>query len=83
MSIEKIYKDEIIDLYKQGIGSYTIAKKYGCSRTHICNLLNKWEITKNPPKRKYNFNENFFDNIGPDQAYILGFLYADGCNYVP
>ena len=30
--------------------------------------------------RKYNFDENYFDNIDtPNKAYILGFLYSDGC----
>ena len=29
--------------------------------------------------RKYNLDENYFDNIDtPNKAYILGFLYADG-----
>ena len=31
-------------------------------------------------KRKYNFNENYFDNIDTDtKAYFLGFIMADGC----
>ena len=30
--------------------------------------------------RKYNLNEHYFDIIDTkDKAYILGFLYADGC----
>lgn len=30
--------------------------------------------------RKYNFNENYFNEIDTgNKAYILGFLYADGC----
>lgn len=33
-------------------------------------------------KRKYNVNDNYFDIIdNQNKAYILGFLYADGCNY--
>jgi hypothetical protein len=28
--------------------------------------------------RKYNFNENFFDNLNEKSSYWLGFLYADG-----
>ena len=32
--------------------------------------------------RKYNVNDNYFDVIdNQNKAYILGFLYADGCNY--
>lgn len=31
--------------------------------------------------RKYNLNENYFENIDTkDKAYFLGLLYADGCN---
>lgn len=31
-------------------------------------------------KRKYYFNEHYFDQIDtPEKAYILGYLYADGC----
>ena len=33
-------------------------------------------------KRKYNVNDNYIDIIdNQNKAYILGFLYADGCNY--
>lgn len=29
---------------------------------------------------KYTINENYFKEIdSPEKAYILGFLYADGC----
>ena len=28
--------------------------------------------------RKYNLNENFFDEINDKSVYWLGFLYADG-----
>lgn len=34
-------------------------------------------------EREYQINENFFESIDTEEkAYILGFLYADGCNYV-
>lgn len=33
-------------------------------------------------RRKYNVNDNFFDVIdNQDKAYLLGLLYAEGCNY--
>lgn len=28
--------------------------------------------------KKYRVNENFFDRWGPEMAYVLGYLYADG-----
>lgn len=32
--------------------------------------------------RQYNLNDNYFDKIDTEEkAYILGFLYADGCHY--
>lgn len=32
-------------------------------------------------KSKYEVNENFFESVNSEQvAYVLGFLYADGCN---
>lgn len=31
--------------------------------------------------QKYDFNRNFFEVINTqEKAYVLGFLYADGCN---
>ena len=33
--------------------------------------------------KKYTVNENYFQSLdSPEKAYILGFLYADGCNYI-
>lgn len=29
-------------------------------------------------KRKYKINDNFFDTIGIEQAYVLGLIYSDG-----
>ena len=37
----------------------------------------------NENKRKYKFNENFFNEINtPEKAYALGFWYADGNVYI-
>lgn len=34
-------------------------------------------------EKQYSVNENFFECIDTEEkAYVLGFLYADGCNYV-
>lgn len=33
--------------------------------------------------KKYTVNENYFENLNsPEKAYVLGFLYADGCNHI-
>jgi hypothetical protein len=43
--------------------------------------LNLEIIPQKITKRKYQINENFFETIDTEEkAYILGFLYADGCN---
>ena len=34
-------------------------------------------------ERKYNVNNDYFSKIDtPEKSYILGFIYADGCNYI-
>jgi hypothetical protein len=57
-----------------------------CGKEFICH--NKAEINRGRARfcslscsnRIYNFDENYFDFINsPNKAYILGFLYADGC----
>ena len=29
---------------------------------------------------RYKYNENYFDELGPNQAYIIGYAMADSCN---
>ena len=34
-------------------------------------------------EKKYNVNNDYFGKINtPEKSYILGFIYADGCNYI-
>jgi hypothetical protein len=35
------------------------------------------------PNGRYEVNEGFFKELTPESTYVLGYLYADGCNYVP
>lgn len=79
----KIQTDDIpkiIQLYQEGqISVRQIAKQYLVSGDVIRRVLidNGIEI-----KRHYGqtFDEHYFDNIDtPNKAYLLGFLYADGC----
>ena len=61
---------------------YQIAEKYGVSPNTIGDIVRKFDVKvdHNTSSHK-NINENFFDNIdNQDKAYILGLLYADGCN---
>lgn len=70
----------IIQLYQEKqISARQIAKQYLVSGDVIRRVLidNGIEI-----KRHYGqtFDEHYFDNIDtPNKAYLLGFLYADGC----
>lgn len=71
---------DIIDFYQeQNMPIRQIAKKYRASNNTIKKILlnNNIEIRKH---YRHTFDENYFDNIdNANKAYLLGFLYADGC----
>lgn len=70
----------IIQLYQhKQVSARQIAKQYMVSEDVIRRILtdNGIEIKRH---YKQTFNECYFDNIDtPNKAYLLGFLYADGC----
>jgi len=76
----------IVALYTSGLDTYQVAEKCGCSQTFIMNTLKRCGIQRRTTQsytRKYIPNENFFDIIDTEEkAYTLGFMYADGNNYV-
>lgn len=76
------HKDEIIKLYKKGKSLTFLAKYFNDDKRNIRKLLEDNGITViNPSPSPYKLDENYFDNIDTqNKAYILGFLYADGCN---
>lgn len=72
---------------KYETGKYTgadLAKEYPISSAAINGLLrrNGYKAkAQSELQRKYSIQENFFDEINTEEkAYILGLLYADGCN---
>ncbi len=78
LNLEKI----IIDEYENGVNNKELCQKYNKSRSYVQKVLvrhgiklrNGSDVTK-----KYNVNENYFNNIdSDDKAYILGLLYSDG-----
>lgn len=84
---EIIFTDEqeqqIIDMYlNQNMSTVKIGKTFGYSHKPIAKVLERHNIPRTGVgNRKYKLNENYFDEIDtPNKAYILGFLYADGCN---
>lgn len=77
---------KISALYISGLNTYQVSKQCKCSQTFVINTLKKLGIQRRSTQsytRKYIPNENFFDIIDTEEkAYVLGFLYADGNNYV-
>lgn len=61
-----------------------ILEKYDISEGYFYNILRANNVETIGHKRySYNVNESFFDRIDSEQkAYILGLLFADGCNDV-
>lgn len=87
--IKEIEKDidEIIKLYNnesiERISIRNLAKKYNTNVHIVAFVLNKNGIDtskfKGKSKRKYSFDRSFFKEIvNEEQAYYLGFIYADG-----
>lgn len=81
---EVIHIDEniVIDEYLNGSSTVKLGDKYGVRPSTIRNILIRNNIKLRSNKvnsRKYQVNENAFENIETEeQAYWLGFLYADG-----
>ncbi len=77
--------DDVVEMYNGGLTMDQIAEKYHCTRTIVMKTLRRCDVDSRKSSewlRKYSFNEHYFDNIDtPNKAYVLGFLYADGCNH--
>ena len=77
-------KDYICENYLKGASCIVLAKRYGVDHHVILNVLEDCGIKRDYTlsARKYSVDEHYFDTIDtPEKAYILGLLYADGCNY--
>ena len=83
--ISEVDEYKIIDAYQCGMTVRDISKKFNIGERRTSNILKKHNISillSCERQVKYSLNENYFDSIDTkDKAYILGFLYADGCNY--
>jgi intein-encoded DNA endonuclease-like protein len=65
--------------YENGKLLKDIAEEYGVTPTTVRKHLES--IGVDVDRHIYHFNENFFDIIdSQEKAYILGMLWADGCN---
>lgn len=76
--------DKIKSLYAEGKSCREISEIIHGVSSGVRNWLRKNGIEKHDFKhnwRKYELNEKFFEKIDSnDKAYILGLIYADGCN---
>jgi len=84
----KISKDigiQIKELYDDKIPSTKIASLFNLNSSSIRDFLRRNNIKlrrQSEAQRKYKINEKYFDKINTqNKAYILGLLFADGCNY--
>ena len=80
---EKYY---ICENYLKGASCVTLSKHYGINHHAIAIVLEERGIQRDRTlsTRKYSVDEHYFDVIDtPEKAYVLGLLYADGCNFEP
>lgn len=77
-------KENIVILYKSGNTMNEIALKYSISNKTVSEILHLSGVHISgygEHSKKYTLNDHYFDIIdNQDKAYILGLLYADGCN---
>lgn len=73
----------IVNEYQNGMTARNIAKKFNIGEKRTSDILKKHNVRvllSSERPSKYLLNEHYFDEIDTqDKAYILGFLYADGC----
>lgn len=75
-------KNLVVKLYEELGSSVDVGKKFNVGHKVITKILEERGIKRTAAKKRlYKIDENYFDVIDtPNKAYILGFLYADGCN---
>ena len=78
---------DICERYRRGESMQSLAASYNRGTIKpIKRVLEQNGVTlrtNDEAIHKYHCNYHYFDQIDtPNKAYILGFLYADGCNYM-
>lgn len=78
------FQKQIVEEYNEYKNASMVANNHNMDTCYILCILRENGVTpldKVTSHRKYSFNENYFQNIDtPNKAYILGLIYADGCN---
>ena len=76
----------ILEKYISGQSSESIAKELNIGATTVLRILRENNIlirSQHEIKLKYSLDEDYFEKIDtPNKAYILGLMYADGCNHI-
>ena len=80
-------ENRIVESYRNGSSMEELRKEYSCGTIKPIKrvlLSHNTQLRSNDECiRKYTADYHYFDNIDtPNKAYMLGFLYADGCNYM-
>lgn len=75
-------EQSLIEILKKefpSTNSRALGDKLGISKEMVTYYGKKFKLKKiqHLSQRKYQFNQKYFDDIGPEQAYWLGFLMAD------
>ena len=78
--ISKEIENEIVRLYKNGSGTYEIAKTLNLNYWTINKYLRLHGIELDGKTRPYKnkFNIHFFNEVNPNSVYWAGFILADG-----
>ena len=77
--LTKEYAEQMYELYRIGVRLSEIADIYGVNRHTVARVFKRNGFATD--KKIYHCDEHYFDNIDTqDKAYIVGLLWADGCN---
>jgi thymidylate synthase ThyX len=79
---QRLYDNQekkIVELYNKGYSSEKLGRIYNIPSGTVCGIIRKHQTPKSLSESK-NINKNYFTDIDTSiKAYILGFIYADGC----
>lgn len=87
MSARKILDSQLGELsskYQAGVSGHKLANDLNCNYNTIYGFFKRHKISirnSSEAAKKYTFNEHAFDEITPEAAYWLGFIYGDGYVY--
>jgi transposase len=78
--VSKYTNEVILEMYRSGDTLEEISSKVGLKEQAIMKRLKKMGVSfPRGGSRKHKVNEDFFSNWTNEMAYILGFIFADGC----